>query len=242
MSASPTSPLEDLVRELVLARKAIAEKAVAVEEAKLLLSDRRRDYAAAVRAKEEIEEELTDPGRRPLLAAIAAKAGSMVHEPDPNEAERERQASRHWHVHEYSDLGLRHVGKRLGSVIARSFNAAVLSAQEGWAGRRILVGDSFPHGPGCGCPEPDDNGDIVIDPMKAAQAERELDDAVLNTPKWAVSVKLPGISAREVLGTVAAETGRQALAAAAEKYPKYAQPDLAVARVKTGKPRKRPAR
>lgn len=54
---APSYALEDLVAELVKARKTIAERTLAVEEAKLLLADRRTELAADAppRTREELQ-------------------------------------------------------------------------------------------------------------------------------------------------------------------------------------------
>lgn len=65
--------IEDLVVELTDARKRIRQKQAAVDDRKHDLEIARQELRDAIKAKEEIEDEITDPGnRRPLLAAAAA--------------------------------------------------------------------------------------------------------------------------------------------------------------------------
>lgn len=76
----------------------------------------------------------------------AADADSGV----PDEEELERLASRHWNVHQYAPDKPDHRGRRLGSQLARNLNEAKQRAAAGWSGR-LVIGDSYPHGPDCGC-------------------------------------------------------------------------------------------
>ena len=67
------SQLQVLVDELKAAHKRIASATEAVNDAKGILADKKKTLAEALRARDEIEQELVNPGKaRPLLAAAEA--------------------------------------------------------------------------------------------------------------------------------------------------------------------------
>ena len=187
--------VERLVAELREAAARVTEARLAWEAGRLHVAELRARHAEALRAKEEIEEELlTGQSRRPLIdaAEAAAEAEDTADEhqrgptaPAPAEppatAARKRMARKavlsvvtqpqagtcHWDVHRWT-LGTRlNRGAMVGTQIAATEAEARKLAKEAW-GPAIVIGDPHRHGPHCGCPQPDD----ADEPAEAAEPPR----------------------------------------------------------------------
>ena len=62
------SQLESLIRELTAAKRRIRDAQEALDATRVLLAERRKALQDAIRAKEELEDEITDPAKRPMAA------------------------------------------------------------------------------------------------------------------------------------------------------------------------------
>lgn len=155
--------LEDLVRELTQAKRRIREKQEAVDAAKVGLMQARKELNDAIRAKEEIEDEITDPGaRRPPLAAAEAAATPTPPRPGPDRDDPRTT----YHFVVYRDWSGQKgaSGLRVGSQVAHDPEEALRLASQSWMGP-LRIGERIPHGTNCGC------GEQLLERIRAGEAE-----------------------------------------------------------------------
>ena len=168
----------ELFQRLTERRRALRQARNEMEDAKLQYAGKKEKHRRAMGDVEELLEEI-ETGRpsRPMLDAIE-RANGNGHEtadrkplpPDPDlmisdhlrQCEIEKgepgdpdpdAPTRHWVIHRYDQASPGRLGPRIGTQIARTKDEALDLAIKGWPRDLVVIGESFPHGPDCGCGE-----------------------------------------------------------------------------------------